>query len=199
MLDRVIRFVRLAGRTALRAGVTSAVLFLLAAGVGPFTGAYRTVTVLTGSMRPNMPAGSLAVVVPVNPSSVKVGDVITYQAPIADHRVVTHRVFKILEPGPHPVVVTKGDANVSPDPWAARLDSAPTWRRVAVVPYAGTAIRALRNPQVHRLSVEVVPALLFVSLVAGIWSRGSKQDESDKETPATAAPPAPVVAAPVAT
>jgi len=193
MLDLLVRLVRLAGRYALRAGVASCLLFLLAVGVGPWTGAYRTVTVLTGSMRPQMPAGSMAVLVPVSPASVKVGDVITYQAPIADHRVVTHRVVKIVEPGPHPVVSTKGDANVSPDAWEARLTGSPVWRRTAVVPYAGTAIRVLRSPRVHQVTVYVVPVLMFVTLLIGIWSHGSSGDEV-APPPTTQGPSAPTVA-----
>jgi signal peptidase len=175
MPDVAIQAVRLVGRNAARALLALSALVLLMAGLGPLTGAYRTVTVLSGSMGPGMPVGAVAVLVPVNPAAVKVGDVITFQAPIADHPVVTHRVVEILEGGAHPVFRTKGDANLSADPWSARIESSPAWRRVAVVPYAGRVIRALRSAPVHHATVQVVPVLLLGVLLLAIWSHGSKE------------------------
>jgi signal peptidase len=162
---------RLVGRLVLRAALAFAVVFLLAVGVGPLTGKYRTVTVLSGSMKPDMPPGSLAVVVPVDPSEIQVGDVITYEAPIPGQPVTTHRVIEVLEHGALPVIRTKGDANVSPDEWTARISSSPAWRRVAVVPLAGHLIHALRSPLVHSATVYLVPALLLVGWLKTIWSR----------------------------
>jgi signal peptidase len=165
---------RLAGRIVLRAALAFAVLFLVAVGVGPITGKYRTVMVLSGSMQPAMPPGSMAVVVPVDPATIQVGDVLTYEAPVPGNPVVTHRVIEILEHGAQPVIRTKGDANVSPDQWTARISSSPAWRRVAVIPVAGTLIHSLRSPLVHRATVYVVPALLLIIWLVGIWSRESE-------------------------
>jgi signal peptidase len=175
MLDRLIPVVRLAGRLALRAVLAFSILFLLLVGVGPWTGRYRVVTVLTGSMRPGMPAGSAAIVTPVSPSAIRVGDVVTYQAPLADHRVVTHRVVKVITAGEHPVIQTKGDANVSPDPWLARVNGSPAWRATAVIPHLGTAIRSLRSPTLHRVGTVGAPILLIVVWLGGIWSAGDSE------------------------
>ncbi|MEY2430702.1 MAG: signal peptidase [Acidimicrobiaceae bacterium] len=166
--------IRLAGRIVLRAALAFAVLFLLAVGIGPLTGKYRTVTVLSGSMQPAMPPGSMAILIPVDPSSIQVGDVLTYEAPVSGHPVVTHRVIEVLEHGDHPVIRTKGDANVAPDQWTARISSAPAWRRVAVVPAAGTLVHSLRSPLVHQATVYVVPVLLLMIWLVGIWSRESE-------------------------
>jgi signal peptidase len=143
-------------------------LVLVLVGLGPITGQYRLATVLSGSMGAGMPTGSVAVLVPVDPTDVRVGDVITYQAPTVDHQVVTHRVVEITDLGPHPVLRTKGDANASPDPWMARLETAPAWRRAAVVPYAGSAIRIFRSAPVH-----LVPIILLMSMLVAIWYRSS--------------------------
>ena len=159
----------MAGRWAGRVLLAGAVLVLLAVGVGPLTGTYRLATVLTGSMAPGMPAGSMAVLVPIDPGAVRVGDVITYQAPLPDHRVVTHRVVEIVAGGPHPVLRTKGDANAGADPWTAQLSGSPAWRRVAVVPWAGTVIRALRSAPVHRAAVRLIPLVLLTVMLLGIW------------------------------
>ncbi len=162
---------RLVGRTVLRAVLALAVLFLLAVGVGPRTGAYRTATVLTGSMRPAMPPGSIAVLVPVDPAELKVGDVVTFEAPVGGHPVVTHRIIHLAERGEHPVIQTQGDANASPDPWKARISSAPAWRRAAVVPAAGWLIQGLRSPHLRLALLYLVPGLLLVSWMISIWSR----------------------------
>ena len=51
----------------------AAALVLLVAGLGPLTGAYRLATVLSGSMGPGMPTGSVAVLVPVDPADLPRG------------------------------------------------------------------------------------------------------------------------------
>ncbi|HEV7685271.1 MAG TPA: signal peptidase I, partial [Acidimicrobiia bacterium] len=163
------------GQWAGRILLAVAAAVLLTVGVGPLTGAYRMATVLSGSMGPGMPVGSVAVLVPIDPAAVHVGDVITYQAPTPEHQVVTHRVVEITEPGPQPVLRTKGDANAAPDPWSARLHGALAWRRVAVIPYAGTVIRTLRSAPVHHATVHVVPVLLLTAMLVSIWLPGPKR------------------------
>lgn len=162
---------RLAGRTVLRVVPALALLFLLAVGLGPRTGAYRTVTVLTGSMRPTMPPGSLVVLVPIEPARLKVGDVVTFEAPIAGHPVVTHRIVEIAEPGDHPVIRTKGDANEGADPWLARISSSVAWTPTLVVPKVGHAMSVLRSPLLRTGTVYLVPGLLLASVLSSIWSR----------------------------
>ena len=163
------------GRWAGRILLAGAAVVLAVVGIGPLTGAYRLATVLTGSMAPGMPVGSVAVLAPEDPAAVRVGNVITFQSPTPDHRVVTHRVVEVVEGGHHPVVRTRGDANQSADPWSARLAGRRAWRRVAVVPYAGTAIRILRSQAVHRLTVHVVPVVLLVWMLAAIWLPGIRR------------------------
>jgi signal peptidase len=189
MMGRLIQIVRLAGRFVLRAILAGAVLFLLAVGVGPRTGMYRTLTVLTASMKPGMAPGSMAVVVPIKPSAIRVGDVLTFEAPLPDRPVVTHRVVEIVERGAHPVIRTRGDANGAPDPWTARVSGSTAWRRVAVIPRLGMGIHSLRSPVVHKATVYLVPALLAIALLVGIWSGEGETDDA----PPDAAPDAPFI------
>lgn len=169
-----------AGRLALgatRATATAAgwalllatVAVLLAVGVGPRTGRYRTLTVLSGSMAPRIPVGALVVDTPEAPSQIRVGQVITYEIPVLDHHVISHRVVQILSGGDQPVIQTQGDANAAPDPWTAQVTGASAWRVRVVVPAAGQAIIWLRRPALHRLLVLGIPGLLAVLLMAQIW------------------------------
>ena len=73
-------------------------------------------TVLTGSMAPSYPPGTLVVVRPVAAEDIAIGDPITYQLRSGEPTVVTHRVVGIGYDGTgERVFSTQGDANESPD------------------------------------------------------------------------------------
>ena len=160
---------RIASSVAGWLAMSVAFALLLALGVGPRFGAYRTVTVLTGSMNPSIPAGSVVVVTPQSPRDIRIGQVITYQIPAEDHRIVSHRVVKVTDPGDHPVIQTKGDANNGPDPWLARISDRTVWRVRFTIPMLGRAIIGLRSPLAHRLTVLVLPAILALIWLRDIW------------------------------
>jgi signal peptidase len=165
--------------------LASSLLLLLAVGVGPRTGRYQVVTVLTGSMRPGMPEGSVVLSVPTQVQHIRVGDVITYRIPAEDRRVVTHRVVEVVEPG---TVRTKGDANAEPDPWLARLKGGQVSKAHADVPKVGYVLERLREPTTSRMLVWAVPFVLAVLWVRDIWSR--TDDAEPATAPAVAVAPA---------
>lgn len=145
-------------------------VFFVAVGLGPRTGRYATLTVLSGSMRPGIPEGSIVLITPERPEQVRVGQIITYAVPVGDHHVVSHRVVEIVSGGPYPVIRTQGDANDTPDPWLAQIDGSTAWRVRASVPGLGRLISWLRQPLLHRVSVVVVPVLLAGVWLADIWA-----------------------------
>jgi len=75
-------------------------------------GFYPTV-ILSGSMRPTMDVGDIAIVTSVDPSKIHVGDIIQY---FYEHEMHLHRVIDIRQEGSTRLFVTKGDDNPSPDP-----------------------------------------------------------------------------------
>jgi len=160
-------------RLAAWGAVAAACLVLAALGIGPRFGAYRTLTVLSGSMAPHIPVAALVVDTPERPDQLRVGQVITYQIPVGDHRVESHRVVQIVRGGDQPIFVTQGDANAARDPWTAQVTSPTVWRVRWVIPYAGRALLALRAPVVHRVLVWAVPALLAILCLIDIWGRPS--------------------------
>lgn len=135
----------------------------------PHLGLYRSLTVLSGSMRPTFSPGDMVFVTPERASAVRVGQVITYSIPIGDHHVESHRVIRILRAGDNPIVVTKGDANQAPDPWAAELHGGVVWHERTHVPKLGLAILWLRSPLFHYLTVLLIPALLAAYGLTRIW------------------------------
>ena len=79
------------------------------------TGA-RPYVVLTGSMRPQLPPGTLVVVRPVPTSELAAGRVVTYQLRSGEPEVVTHRIVALGYDGQgRRVFRTQGDANRAPD------------------------------------------------------------------------------------
>lgn len=92
-------------------------LFALITVVIPLLLGAQTYTVLTGSMQPGMPPGTLIAVRPTPFEEVRVGDVVTYQIRSGDPAVVTHRVVGTTSStGGDRLLITRGDANNTDDP-----------------------------------------------------------------------------------
>jgi signal peptidase len=170
------RVLGLLGNLILLVGVAA---FLLIA-VGPHVLGYHTSTMLTGSMEPGIMPGDVVVTTPEPASEVAVGDVISYQIPVEDHRVETHRVTKVIHnPDGTVAIQTKGDANENVDPWMATIEGDTVWEMQAVVPKLGTAIRLLRAPAVqHGLFWLALGGLLVLGL-STIWGMDEDQDEKN--------------------
>lgn len=91
--------------------------FALMTIVLPFLLGAHTYTVLTGSMRPGMPPGSLVAVRETPVDDIRIGDVITFQLRSGEPTVVTHRVVGTTSStGGDRLLLTRGDANDVDDP-----------------------------------------------------------------------------------
>jgi signal peptidase I len=118
-----------------------------------------SMTVLTGSMSPTIPAGSVVVVKPVDPAEVRPGDVITYQ-PRPGSAFVTHRVVRINDDDGRLSFVTKGDANDAEDPQP--VPAAGVAGRVWLhVPHVGLISEKVRSP-VGMTTLVAIPGLLYL-------------------------------------
>lgn len=151
-------------------------LVLVAMTVGPRVFHYRTATMLTGSMVPTIRPGDVIVDVRERPTDLRVGQIVTYQIPVDDHRVESHRLVWVQHlPGGAALFRTKGDANVGADPWTARAAAGvDIWRVATVVPLAGAVIRFLRQPHVQLALTRVLPVLLIGSALFAVWRRPSR-------------------------
>ncbi len=105
---------------------------------------YEALAIPTGSMRPSMPAGSLALVHVVPVSSLRVGDVITYVDPFNPHKTITHRIVRVYTiANKVPGFITRGDANAASDlpiP-AGSVQGKVTW----YAPYVGSILSWMRS------------------------------------------------------
>lgn len=112
-------------------------------------------TVLTGSMDPTYPPGTVVVVRPTPFGQIRVGDPVTYQVRSGDPTVVTHRVVSmVFGADGSRRLVTQGDANDAPDPEPVRdvQVRGTVWYAVPHVGYAATAL----DPGVRDLAVKLL-------------------------------------------
>jgi signal peptidase len=159
--------------------VVSFAAFLFLA-VGPHVLGYRTSTMLTGSMAPGIMPGDVVVTAERPATDVRVGDVISYQIPIEDHRVETHRVTEVITAKDGTISIrTKGDANSNVDPWTAILAEDTVWEVQTVVPELGHVIQTLRAPIVHDVVKWVALAGLLLLGLTTIWGRDDDEQPED--------------------
>lgn len=146
--------------------IAAAVVALaLALTVVPAVAGGHTLTVLSGSMVPALPVGSVVVDRPQPADSLRVGDIVTYSttAPTSGKaELVTHRIVAIDTSHGSPVFTTRGDANNVADarPVAADQVRGKVWYHV---PYIGTA----RNVLLTKGTALIAGAAVL--FIAGIW------------------------------
>jgi signal peptidase len=141
----------------------------VAAYVALLVAGYRPVAVYSGSMVPTIPVGGLALVKPVPASSLRVGDVITFNDPYVPGRRVTHRIVRIIRRAGKPTAYrTKGDANPSRDPWTVELPARVGLYRFQV-PYAGYGLVYARTREVRTVLILLSVALFLGIALRAIW------------------------------
>lgn len=147
-------------RTVLGWTALLAMFALLAATiVVPAVAGAERFTVLTGSMRPTYPPGTLVVVRPAEVDDLAIGIPITYQLESGRPEVVTHRIIAVRHNAKGEVsFVTQGDANDSPDPKSVRTEQirGEVWYSI---PYLGHVNNWLSG-QKRALTVAVVIVVL---------------------------------------
>jgi signal peptidase len=87
--------------------ITSLTIYVL-----PLFG-WRVDDIGSGSMEPELDAGTMVVSQRVSPSSIAVGDIIVFRSATAGN-MICHRVYEIRSAGQE--FITKGDAYKDPDP-----------------------------------------------------------------------------------
>jgi signal peptidase I len=136
---------------------------------GQMTGAWRLAPVLSGSMEPNVPKGAMVVAEQVPIGQLRVGDIMLFNAPLAGHPPVVHRIHQILEIDGDRAFRTKGDANDAPDAWTIRLHAAKVWRVAHVIPYAGTLVGILHEADLRVVVLAVGVGMLTLTGLVAIW------------------------------
>jgi signal peptidase len=178
-------------RTAAISIVAVVCLALGAVTVVPAALGLQHYVIVGGSMDGTIDRGSVVFDQEVPVASLRVGDVITYTPPAgagaADSTgLVTHRIYSVREVNGQRTYRTKGDANLSPDPWHFTLDQKTQAQVVGHVPYVGYALAALQIRLVRILAIGVPALLIAISVIAGLArdAREERLRELDAEEPA---------------
>ena len=137
-----------------------AVVILLSVGVimAPRFGWHLNI-VYGGSMEPAMDVGSLAVIPPVDPQDVEVGDIITFKWR-GSSALTTHRVVDVANSDGSLMFTTKGDANEDPDSYGVPPEDV-VGRVWMSVPYAGYVMDYIKTPLGFGLLIGIPAALII--------------------------------------
>lgn len=180
---RLIGMVATAGAVLAALGVVG---FLV---VAPRVVGGAALTVLSGSMSPTIPVGSVVLIKPVDDLlGLEPGAVITYQTSPTERSLTTHRIVRFQPETEPPTYITKGDANRGED-----IDPVPVGairgEVIAHVPYLGRLSAYLGGPR--------GPFLLMVIVAVGvIVTQGRKlvaalRDQDPDDEPGPPPPPEP--------
>lgn len=170
--------------------VTAAVLVILlaiaaAAIVVPALTGSTTLTVLTSSMEPHLPPGTMVVVRPTKVADIEPGMVVTYQLESGKPLLVTHRVVqRLMDAEGKPLFITQGDANPQPDPTPVREVQirGTVWY---AIPYLGWVANAIGGDvRTILVAVAVIGLLgyavwMFGSALLGARKRAGSRSTSD--------------------
>ena len=133
-------------------------------------------SVVSGSMEPEYPVGSLIYVKDINPSEIEVNDVITYVLP--SETPSTHRVVRIDEE--NQLFYTKGDANETEDGAPVHfknLIGTPVFK----IPYLGYVAYYIQHPPGMYIAIAAGAVLLILVFLPDLFKKDKKKDEQSPE------------------
>jgi len=139
-----------------------------------FTGSLAIVR--SSSMEPAMPAGAIALMAPVDPEKIKVGDIIAFDPPWDPDVTVSHRVIGVHRDG-QLLFDTKGDATEESDPYYVSAQHV-HGKVVFNVPYLGFATNYMTDyvRTWWGLAVFVaMPSMLLIGSVVRDTSRSTNR------------------------
>jgi signal peptidase I len=161
-------------------GVFAAVVIALLLGYGAIFALHlEPETMLTGSMGTTIPPGSLVLTRSTAPTTLRVGDVITFQKPTGQAGLDTHRIVRIKQSNTHTTYWTKGDANSKPDSWA--IEFRPGQRAHRVIhsfPVAGRLLLWARGPTWAYILATAIGLTLLSTIVKVIVASSSAENHT---------------------
>jgi signal peptidase len=164
-------------------GLLGLVLALAAAlVVVPAVAGATPLTVLTSSMEPKLPPGTLIVVKPTPIDQIRIGSVLTYQIEPGTPAVISHRVIQRNSDSDGSVTfITKGDNNDQPDPKPVQEGQVrgTLWYSLPWIGYISTAVNGENKSWlIPVIGVALLGYAVFMVLSA-IVSRARKNRERD--------------------
>ena len=139
--------------------------------------------VMTGSMKPAIPSGSMIYLRDVNPDKLRIGDVITYS--VSPNVMATHRIVDIVPDAADPTFYrfqTKGDANQIVD--AVLVEPKKIVGKVAFsIPYLGSVARFIQKPPGMFVAIGISIVLIALVLLTDVAAAEKLAARRRKEKP----------------
>jgi signal peptidase len=132
---------------------------------------YQLYHVLTGSMEPSFPVGSVVYVKETDPSEIRPGDVIAYRWDRGEQVVVTHRVIEVKTGEQR--LITKGDANNTEDSYPVSYEQV-IGKVVLCLPELGKISEFLRS------GTGIVSGVVMFVLAFVCWSAADRIKKKQK-------------------
>lgn len=136
----------------------------------------QTYVVLSGSMEPTYPTGSLLYVKHIDTNELKVGDPITFM--VDEDTVATHRIIEILPDEEDSSILrfrTQGDANNSPDGTAVHYKNV-IGKPILCIPYMGYVANFVQNPPGKYLAIGAAAILIVLVFLPDLIKEDDKKE-----------------------
>jgi signal peptidase I len=166
-------------------GLLGLLLMLAGLVIGvPLVAGATPMTILTGSMEPTYPPGTLIIVKPIATEDIAIGDPITYQLESGKPEVVTHRVVSIANANGNLSFITQGDNNPSPDanPVLPVQIRGTVWYSVPLIGYVNTIVNGENRgwiiPGLAILLFAYAGYMFASGIVNGIRTRQRNREEA---------------------
>lgn len=140
---------------------------------------YEMLTVLSGSMEPGIPTGSVIGVKPVeDTASLQVGDVITFKANASSDMLITHRIIEVQGEGNSLQFITRGDNNDARDPDPVLASNVVAKYENIVIPYIGYLF-SFSKTKLGIILLMIFPgAILILSQIISVIRMIVKMDDT---------------------
>lgn len=152
------------------------VVVLVLALVGVRLLGIQTYVVLSGSMEPTYPTGSLLYVKHIDTNELKVGDPITFM--VDEDTVATHRIIEIIPDDEDSSILrfrTQGDANNSPDGTSVHYKNV-IGKPILCIPYMGYVANFVQNPPGKYLAIGAAAILIVLVFLPDLIKEDDKKE-----------------------
>jgi signal peptidase len=155
------------------------VLLILVVVVGMVLGAWRFAVIDTGSMRPTLNPGDVAILTSEPTANLHRGQIVAFHPPGEPHLTVTHRAVSVKQTRNGVIFQTKGDANNARDQWRAHIVGNTVWHEALRLPKFGYLVVWSQQRPV-RFGLLGIIVILIVSMQLGwIWRPASRARVDD--------------------
>jgi len=126
--------------------------------------------VYSGSMEPAIPVGGIVIIKPVNPETLKIGDIICFK--LSEPTSITHRIKNITDEG----FITQGDANNAPDQWIVKKENV-IGKAILTIPFIGYIGYFVRTPTGFILLILLPANAIIIMEIRNIVKELRKQKQ----------------------